>query len=69
MCVASARSARPGPSAGPAGGLAKAIAGRDKANANIEAATAKITTNTANKNALEDEIDKLNGLMTTFRGM
>ena len=27
MCVASARSARPGPSAGPAGGLAKAIAG------------------------------------------
>jgi len=48
-------------------GMAKAISGRDKANANIEAATAKITTNTANKNALEDEIDKLNGQIAELK--
>jgi len=41
-------------------GMAKAIAGRDEANANIEAANAEITTQTANKNALQDEINKLN---------
>jgi hypothetical protein len=48
-------------------GMAKAISGRDRANANIEAATAKITTNTANKNALEDEIDKLNGQIAELK--
>jgi len=41
-------------------GMAKAINDRDEANANIEAANAKITTETARKNALEDEINDLN---------
>jgi len=40
-------------------GMSKAIEDRDTANAQIEAATAKITTNTANKNDLEDEINTL----------
>jgi len=37
-------------------GMAKAISKRDKASADIETATAKITTNTADKNAAEDTI-------------
>jgi len=41
-------------------GMAKAIKDRDEAAAKIEAANAKITTETARKNLLEDEIDKLN---------
>jgi len=41
-------------------GMAKAISDRDEANAKIEVATAKITTNTANKDAREDEINTLN---------
>jgi len=40
-------------------GMAKAIGDRDKANADIEVANAKITTNTARKNGLEDEINTL----------
>jgi len=41
-------------------GMAAAIADRDEANARIEVANAKITTLTATKNSLEDEIDTLN---------
>merc|ERR1719440_2282418 len=41
-------------------GMAKAINKRDKANANIEAANAKITKETARKEAMEAEIDELN---------
>jgi predicted nucleic acid-binding Zn-ribbon protein len=40
--------------------MAKAINDRDEANAKIEAADAKITTETARKNLLEDEINRLN---------
>jgi len=40
-------------------GMAKAIASRDEANAKIEAANAAITTQTATKNELNDEIAKL----------
>jgi len=42
-------------------GMRKAIDDRDTANAKIEIANAKITTLTAQKNSLEDEIDTLNG--------
>merc|ERR1719364_307348 len=42
-------------------GMMKAVNKRDKANSQIEVANAKITTQTAKKNALEDEIDTLNG--------
>merc|ERR1719326_2299410 len=42
-------------------GMKKAINDRDEANAKIEAANAAITTQTAKKNAREDEIDTLNG--------
>merc|ERR1719453_325903 len=41
-------------------GMAKAINDRDEANAKIEAADALITTETARKNLLEDEINRLN---------
>jgi len=41
-------------------GMAAGIADRDEANARIEVANAKITTLTATKNSLEDEIDTLN---------
>jgi len=40
-------------------GMAKHTSGRDEANAKIEAANAKITVNTANKNDLEDESNRL----------
>jgi chromosome segregation ATPase len=42
-------------------GMMKAVNKRDKANSQIEVANAKITTQTAKKNALKDEIDTLNG--------
>jgi len=48
-------------------GMAKAISDRDTANAQIEAANAKITTNTATKNALEDEIDLLNSQIAELK--
>ena len=47
--------------------MAKAISDRDEANAKIEVATAKITTLTAKKNALEDEIDTLNGQIAELK--
>merc|ERR1719454_933499 len=40
--------------------MAKAINDRDEANAQIEAADALITTETARKNLLEEEINRLN---------
>jgi len=48
-------------------GMAKAISDRDEANAKIEVANAKITTETAKKNALEDEIDTLNGQIAELK--
>jgi len=48
-------------------GMAKAIGDRDTANAKIEVANAKITTNTATKNSLEDEIDTLNGQIAELK--
>jgi len=48
-------------------GMAKAINKRDEANAKIEVANGKITTLTANKNALEDEIADLNGKIAELK--
>jgi len=48
-------------------GMAKAIGKRDEANAKIEVANAKITTLTANKNALEDEIETLQGKVAELK--
>merc|ERR1719326_1334313 len=48
-------------------GMAKAISDRDEANAKIEVANAKITTETATKNSLEDEIDTLNGQIAELK--
>jgi len=48
-------------------GMAKAINKRDKANAKIEVANGRITTLTAKKNSLEDEIDTLNGQVAELK--
>jgi len=48
-------------------GMAKAIADRDQANSQIEVANAKITTNTARKNDLEDEINTLNSQIAELK--
>jgi len=48
-------------------GMAKAIADRDSANAAIEVANAKITTNTATKNDLNDEISTLDGQIAELK--
>jgi len=48
-------------------GMRKAIGDRDDANAAIEIANAKITTATANKNSLEDEIDTLNNQIAELK--
>merc|ERR1719316_40811 len=48
-------------------GMLKATGDRDEANAKIEVANAKITTETAKKNALEDEIDTLNGQVAELK--
>jgi len=48
-------------------GMSKAISDRDEANANIEVATAKITTLTAKQNALEDEIEDLTGQIAELK--
>merc|ERR1719261_1704534 len=48
-------------------GMSKAISDRDEAQAKIEVANAKITTETATKNSLEDEINTLNGQIAELK--
>jgi len=48
-------------------GMKKAISDRDEANSQIEVANAKITTNTARKNSLEDEISTLEGQIAELK--
>merc|ERR1719183_2075884 len=48
-------------------GMSKGVSDRDQANAEIEAANAKITTNTATKNSLDDEINTLNGQIADLK--